>query len=205
MTVELGDHAWYFDGMISMDKNIPRAQWFPDSNPAVPTDYQEHGMEIFHYVFHDNDTILRGQPHMKHGKGSFAWLNNNPGNITKTNFDFGQYSGKLNWHNFLIFPDRQTGFDAIGLLLQSDFYVDLSILAAFSKYAPASDGNNPAQYAADVASAAGVFTSTTIRELDSSQLEMMQNKIESIEGSVEGDTLSYDSDDLDQAIKDLIA
>ncbi|QIS14369.1 hypothetical protein [Nocardia arthritidis] len=207
MTVEFGDHAWYWNGNVSSTKNIPRAQWFPGSNPSDPTDYQGHGVEIYNYVFYDNNVILRGQPHLRHGTGSYAWLNNNPGNLTGVagGPDYGQYPGKFNWHNFLIFPDYDTGFLAIGLFLQSPAYIDLSIQAAFRKYAPASDGNDPDTYAADVAAAAGVDVSTPISDLTAEQMSLLQNKIAQIEGAVPGDTLAYDSDDLPQAIKDLIA
>jgi len=37
MTLEVGDHVWYWNSNISLDKNIPRAQWFPGSNPAIQT------------------------------------------------------------------------------------------------------------------------------------------------------------------------
>ncbi|MEK4069028.1 hypothetical protein [Peribacillus sp. FSL R5-0717] len=47
MTLELGDHIWYWNGNISFDKNIPRALWFPGSNPNDPNDYQGHGKEIY--------------------------------------------------------------------------------------------------------------------------------------------------------------
>jgi hypothetical protein len=29
-----GDHVWYYNGQISTDKNVPRASWFPGSNPG---------------------------------------------------------------------------------------------------------------------------------------------------------------------------
>ncbi|MFI6166399.1 hypothetical protein ACIBCN_06380 [Nocardia sp. NPDC051052] len=207
MTVEFGDHAWYWNDMVSTNKKIPRAEWFPGSNPNDPTDYQGNGVDIYNYVFHDNDVILRGQPHLRRGAGSFAWLNNNPGNLTGVvgGADYGQYPGKFNWHNFLIFPDYSTGFLAIGLFLQGPAYVNLSIQAAFRKYAPASDGNDPDTYADDVAAASGVDVSTPISELTAEQMSLMQNKIAQIEGAVPGDSFSYDSDDLPDAIKQLIA
>jgi hypothetical protein len=199
MTLELGDHVWYWQDNISTATNVPRAQWFPGSNPADPNDYQGHGVEIFNYVIHGDNTILRGQPHMRSGKGSFAWLDNNPGNITAPpdGTDYGQYAGKVNWHNFLVFPTYQTGFDAIATLLRGPGYANLSILAAFQRYAPAGDGgNNPTAYAQAVADAAGVDVSTSVGDLTDDQMQIMQNKIQEIEGTVEGDTLTWDSSDV---------
>jgi len=99
--------------------------------------------EKFNYVIHA-DEIARGRPHMRNHEGSFAWLNNNPGNITGVlgGPNFGQYPGKFNWHNFLIFPMWADGNNAIAMLLRTPTYVNLSILDAFKKYAPESDGND---------------------------------------------------------------
>ena len=80
MSLELGDHVWYWQGNMSLANNIPRTEWFPDSNPNDPTDYLGHGKEIFNFVIHAEE-IDRGQPHMKNGEGSYSWINNNPGNL----------------------------------------------------------------------------------------------------------------------------
>jgi murein DD-endopeptidase MepM/ murein hydrolase activator NlpD len=197
MTLQLGDHVWYWNGYISLDKNIPRAQWFPGSNPNDPNDYQGHGIEIYNYVIHA-DEIARGRPHMRNYEGSFAWLNNNPGNITGLpgGPDFGQYPGKFNWHNFLIFPTWAAGYNAIALLMRTPGYVGLSILDAFKKYAPASDGNDPVAYANAVAAALGLPVSTTIGDLDDVQMLVVQDKIQEIEGVIAGESLSWDSDEI---------
>ena len=205
MALEPGDNVWYFDGMTSQTPDIPRLVWFPHS--TGPIDYEGHGGEIFEFVVYD-DQIGRGQPHMKNHAGSFAWLNNNPGNITGRpgGPDFGQYPGKFNWHNFLIFPDWDTGRAAIAQLLRGPGYVNLSLTDAFKKYAPAGDGgNNPVQYAMDVASALGVDTSTTIGELDDDQMSVVQDKIQQIEGAIPGDSFDLDSTELPQEIQDLLS
>ena len=201
MTLELGDHVWYWNGKTSLDKDIPRAQWFPDSNPGDPTDYLGHGKEIFNYVIHA-DEIARGRPHMRNHEGSFAWINNNPGNITGVpgGHDFGQYPGKFNWHNFLIFPTWADGYNAIGMLLRTASYVDLSILDAFKRYAPASDGNDPVAYANAVATALGVSVSTRVGDLDDAQIGVMQDKIQEIEGAIAGASLAWDSDEVPSEI-----
>jgi hypothetical protein len=195
MSLEPGDHVWYWNGEISQDLNIPQASWFPGF--SGPTDYLGHGEEIFNFVIYD-DQIVRGQPHMRNHGGSYAWLNNNPGNITGVagGPDFGQFPGKFNWHHFLIFPSWEAGFDAIAQFLRGPKYVNLSITDAFATYAPAADGNDPVRYAKDVASALGLPESTTIGELDDDQMVVVQNKITEIEGAVPGDSFSYDSPEL---------
>lgn len=205
MTRELGDHVWYWNHRISFDQNIPRSQWFPGSNPADPNDYQGHGKEIFNFVIH-YDEIARGRPHMRLYEGSFAWLNNNPGNITglPSGPDWGQYPGKFNWHNFLIFPTWGAGYDAIGLVLRSPSYVNLSILDAFKRYAPESDGNNPVAYANAVAAALEVPVSTRVGDLDDAQLMVMQDKIQEIEGVIPGASLAWDSDEIPVEIAKLL-
>lgn len=195
MALEPGDHVWYWDGKISQDKDIPRLQWFPQS--TGPTDYMHNGERIFNFVIYE-DEIVRGQPHMRNHPGTYAWLNNNPGNITGQpgGPDYGQYPGKFNWHNLLIFPDWDTGMAAIAQLLRSPKYGNLSLTDAFSRYAPASDGNDPVGYAQKVADSLGLPTSTTIAELDDDQMVVAQNAISDMEGAVAGDTFAYDSPEL---------
>ena len=206
MTLELGDHVWYWNGNLSFDNSVPRADWFPGSNPGDQNDYLGHGQEIYNYVIHESE-IARGQPQLRSGAGSFSWLNNNPGNITGVpgGADYGQYQGKFNWHNFLIFPTWEAGFGAISAFLRSPAYVNLSILAAFQRYAPASDGgNNPAAYASSVADALGVPDSTPISDLDDDQMLVMQNKIQEIEGAISGESLAWDSADIPPEIAELL-
>ncbi|MFG1953483.1 peptidoglycan DD-metalloendopeptidase family protein [Micromonospora sp. NPDC048830] len=205
MGLELGDHVWYWNHRISFDQNIPRAQWFPGSDPHDPNDYQGHGKEICNFVVHA-DEIARGRPHMRNYEGSFAWLNNNPGNITGRpgGPNFGQYPGKFNWHNFLIFPTWAAGYQAIALLLRSDQYVNLSILDAFKKYAPASDGNNPVAYANAVAAALNIPVSTRVGNLTDRQMEVMQDKIQEVEGVIPGASLAWDSDEIPVEIAALL-
>jgi hypothetical protein len=207
MTLELGDHVWYWNHKISFDVDIPRLQWFPGADPAVPTDYQGHGREIYNFVIH-RDFIARGQPQMKTGMGTYAWLDNNPGNIVGFpgggGPDFGQYQGKFNWHHFLIFPSYETGFKAIATLLRGSHYRDLSILDAFKRYAPESDGNDPVAYANAVAAALGVPVTTVMKTLTDDQMKTVQKKIQEIEGYRPGTSLPWDSPDLPAEISRLL-
>ena len=153
------------------------------------------------------DEIACGQPHMRNRAGSFSWLNNNPGNLTGVagGRDYGQYAGKFNWHNFLIFPSWSAGYNAISLLLRAPPYADLSIAEAFQRYAPAGDGgNDPLRYANEVATALGVPSTTLVGDLDDDQMTVMQNKIQDIEGAIPGTSLGRDSDALPSEIAALL-
>ncbi len=214
-----GDHVWYWNGKVSPTIDIPRTSWFPGSTSE--TDFKGNGDAIFNFVIHANGEIRRGRPHMRNREGTHAWLNNNPGNITGRagGANWGQYQDKFNWHNFLIFPSYQAGFDGIAkFLLGSGYpaktrgarqwpagrYRDLGITEAFHRYAPEDDGNNPEAYGAEVAAAAGVPASTLISDLTPDQMLLMQRKIEQIEGTVEGVILTKDSPELPPEIRTLL-
>jgi hypothetical protein len=87
--------------------------------------------------------------------------------------------------------------DAIRQLLLTPSYVNLSILDAFRRYAPESDGNDPVHYAQTVAAAAGADVSTVIADLDDNSMIEMQNGIATMEGAFNaGDSFSRDFSDL---------
>jgi hypothetical protein len=214
-----GDHVWYWNGNVWDGVDVPRSLWFPGSNPHDPNDYLGNGVDIFNFVIHANGEIKRGRPQLRHGEGSHAWLNNNPGNITAGGPDLGQYPGKVNWHNFLIFPDEATGYAAIaGFLRKAGYpastmggqrvpagrYADLTIPDALQHYAPSGDGNDPTAYGAAVVAAAGVPPTTLIRDLTDEQMRFVQDKIKQIEGTVPGVTLSPDSPELPEVIRGLL-
>jgi murein DD-endopeptidase MepM/ murein hydrolase activator NlpD len=104
----------------------------------------------------------------------------------------------------LIFPTWADGYDAIAKLLRTSLYVNLSILDAFKKYAPESDGNNPVAYANAVATALGVPVSTRVGSLRDDQMLVMQDKIQEVEGVIPGDSLSWDSDEIPVEISQLL-
>jgi hypothetical protein len=95
--------------------------------------------------------------------GSLAYRNNNPGNI--------RYPGSLavgatgGNEGYAVFPNFQTGENALLGLEQSPLYVNDTLVQFFQTYAPGADGNNPAAYAATVASNLGVDANTPISQL----------------------------------------
>src|SRR5262245_6374542 len=205
MTLESGDHVWYWNQRISLDQNIPRTEWFPGSNPHDPNDYQGHGKEIFNFVIHA-DEIARGRPQMRNYEGSFAWLNNNPGNLTGRpgGPDFAQYPGKFNWHSFLIFRTWTDGYNAIATWFQREPWANLSIREAFNDYSHESDGNNPVYYANKVAEALGLPVSTRVGHLTDEQMPVFQDRIQEMEGTIPGVSLSWDSDEIPAEIANLL-
>lgn len=198
-----GDHVWFWNNNISITKDIPQQSWFGTTSP---NDFAGHGSEIFYYVIYETE-IRRGRPQMRGKEGSFSWLHNNPGNITGPQINVGQFPGKLGWHDFLVFPNFQTGFDAIAKYLRTNKrYQGKSIIQAFNIYAPKSDGgNDPDRYASEVANAAGVSVLSPIQELNDSQMKLVQEKIVQVEGSVPGNIFRHDSNELPTVIKSLLA
>jgi hypothetical protein len=201
MTFEDGDAFWHWDGRISRTNNIPQGEWFGTS---APSDYGGHGQEISNFVLYP-DEVLEGKPQMRGGSGSYSWLNNNPGNITASSATYGAYAGKTNWHNFMIFPTWDTGFDAIRQLMRGPGYADLSILAAFNRYAPASDGNDPVRYANQVASALNCDTSAIVGELSDDDMVALQNAVMDMEGVIAGWSYTRDDSSLPSAVLDAIS
>lgn len=96
--------------------------------------------------------------------GSLAYRNNNPGNIRPGSLAVGAIGSN---GGYATFPDFQTGWNALLGLIQSSGYWPLTLTQFFAKYAPGADNNNPAAYAATVASNLGVDSNTPISQLAS--------------------------------------
>jgi hypothetical protein len=195
---EPGDHVWYYAHpnpeipRITADYDVPRDLWFPASKGS--TDYEGHGMEVREFVIYETE-VKEGWPHMRGKPGTTAWINNNPGNLTGDSADIGQIKGKKNWHGFLIFPTYQAGYDAIPKWLKAYGYYSKGILEAIEKYAPASDGNKPVEYANGIvralrgettASGAAITLQTKLEDLSDTQMLKVQDAIVQAEGTIEG-------------------
>lgn len=125
------------------------------------------------------------------GSGSRSWRNNNPGNIK-----FGEYAKSVGAtgqddKGFAVFPDYATGRKAQEkLLFDSEGYRHKTLAGAIAKWAPASDGNDPNSYAADLAKAAGVDVGTRMETMTPEQrtaiLDAMQKREGWKPGSVAG-------------------
>jgi len=145
------------------------------------------------YVVHDNE-IRSG--------GTVAWICRNPGNI-RDGDRFGAYKGKkfqtASVGAFAIFPDEETAMQAIVSVLKG--YGRISIAGAMKKYAPASDGNNPAVYANTLAAKVGVSADTLVSSLDDSQMNALILEIKRVEGWKEGARFSREDTRLPEEVR----
>jgi hypothetical protein len=96
--------------------------------------------------------------------GSLAYRNNNPGNLRPGLLAVGATGSS---GGYAVFPNYQTGWNALLGLIQSPGYWNLTLTQFFAKYAPGADNNNPAAYAASVAATLGVDANTPISQLAS--------------------------------------
>ncbi len=121
--------------------------------------------------------------------GSRAWRNNNPGNLRYTEFSvrmgaIGQ-AGK-----FAVFPDKETGQNALRELLKTKTYYNLSVADAISRYAPPSQ-NNTARYHARIKELTGVSLNKKLNQLSNAEMERVVGAISTIEGWTVGQTIPY--------------
>jgi hypothetical protein len=84
--------------------------------------------------------------------GSVAYANNNPGNLMYA----GQPGATQGPNGFAVFPDYQTGYQALLNQISLDASRGETISQFISKYAPASAGNPTQAYAQNVAAAVGL-------------------------------------------------
>ena len=121
-----------------------------------------------------------------HIGGSLTWRANNPGALRNSDFTRRMGAIGVTLNGFAIFPNADVGRRANVALLKAEGYRNKTLAQAIHTYAPSSDGNNPASYAARLARAIGVSTNTYLRDMSDIQLERMAEGIRRIEGWREG-------------------
>lgn len=132
--------------------------------------------EIGHSVVYKYNN---GQVNKRSG-GTRAWRNCNPGNLRYS--DFSRDNGAIGRAGgFAVFPDEATGRNALGELLRSDKYCNLSICSAIRKYAPPHE-NNTALYNQQIKRMTGLNIDTKISKLTPMELESVIDAICVIEG-----------------------
>lgn len=99
-------------------------------------------------------------------QGSLSYRNNNPGNLRPGSLAVGATGVN---GGYAVFPDYQTGWNALVGLIQSNQYYGDTLTQFFQTYAPAADNNNPAAYAAGVAAQLGVDANTPISQLEAGE------------------------------------
>lgn len=121
-----------------------------------------------------------------HLGGSLTWRANNPGALRYSDFTRRMGAIGVTLNGFAIFPNAEAGRRANVALLKTDKYQNKTLAQAIHTYAPSSDGNNPASYAARLARAIGVTTNTYLRDMSDIQIQRMAEGIRRIEGWREG-------------------
>ena len=119
--------------------------------------------------------------------GSLAWRNNNPGNIRAGAFAKSLGAIGVGPGGFAIFPDAETGARAVGALMRTQNYKNLSIADAIARYAPPSE-NNTAAYQAAIRKQTGLDSTRKMSTLSDAELGRVVNAIRQHEGWKEGKT-----------------
>ena len=113
-------------------------------------------------------------------QGTRSTRNNNPGNLEYGSF--ARAHGAIGTDGrFAVFPDRQTGLQAMGVRVSSGRYADRTLSAAISMYAPPNE-NNTRAYAARVAKESGVPLDTKMRDVPASKLGAITQAMTGVEG-----------------------
>ena len=143
---------------------------------ARPSKVREAGRDVV-YVCGNGDEITRK-------RGTRAWRNNNPGNLVYTAFTREQGAiGECG--KYAVFPDEETGMNALRKLLESDSYRKLTIEAAIKRYDPSGASAN-ALYLSKLKKLTGLPNTTQLCNLNREQLNMVADAIRKIEGWIEG-------------------
>ena len=113
--------------------------------------------------------------------GTWAWRNNNPGNIIKSTFAIkngaiGSAGG------FAVFPDYKTGAQAQVQLLKLNKYQQRKIWEIIQIYAPSSDGNDPQNYTNLVKKFTGIDPDKRLKDLNEIDFNKVIQAIIKVEG-----------------------
>jgi hypothetical protein len=108
----------------------------------------------------------------KYPTGTASYRNNNPGNFRCYQLVMGEFGAIGCINNLAVFQTYEQGFNSLKQFLiyactneLRNYKSTMSLLDFYKKYAPSSDGNNPMNYATDVARRLGVSIDTKIGDL----------------------------------------
>jgi hypothetical protein len=124
-----------------------------------------------------------------YSKGSWAWRNNNPGNIRKPSEEnvpagvIGLAGG------FLVFSSYEAGFNALQTLLKKDFYQDLTIFEVVAKYAPTKDKNDVKNYRKILIQVTQLDLNIKLKSLNEAQFLLLCKAIQRVEGFQVGEVI----------------
>jgi len=117
-----------------------------------------------------------------YSKGTWAWRNNNPGNIRKPS-KANMPEGVIGMAGgFLVFSSYKAGFNALQALLKKDFYKNLTIFDAVAQYAPTKDKNDVKNYRKILIQITKMDLKTKIEDLTDEQFLLICKAIQRVEG-----------------------
>lgn len=141
---------------IPMPEPVQTPEIAPQSEYEAP--HVDSALDIFCGAIKD----FEGKP------GDLNYKNNNPGNTRCSAVGYLPKYGNVKCvNNFAVFPTWNLGWEYLQALVhyRATEHPNWTILDFFINYAPSSDRNNPAHYAATVAGKCGVLVTCTLKEL----------------------------------------
>lgn len=124
--------------------------------------------------------------------GSVSQSNNNPGNLVYANQPGATGASSS---GFAVFPTYQAGYQALLNQISLDASRGLTISQFAQKYAPASDGNDPTSYAAQIAMATGLSVNDPLSLADSGTVASVPANAAGTDLSSITDSLTADNTD----------
>ena len=121
--------------------------------------------------------------------GSVAWRCQNPGNLKNGKFTKERNSIGQDYGGHAVFPTLEDGNRAHHDLLfsPSTRYYNLTLIDAVSRYAPASDGNNPYDYQRYITKRTGIAANRVLKTLSAEEKQGMLECMRLFEGYKEGE------------------
>lgn len=118
------------------------------------------------------DFALAIQKHEGWYDGSRSFRNNNPGNLVYNSYTIDLGASRVeDKGRFAYFDTYEQGLNALMQHITyaatdelRSYHAEMTLLEFFSKYAPSADGNNPKNYATDVANQLGVTIDFKIKD-----------------------------------------
>lgn len=118
--------------------------------------------------------------------GTWAWRNNNPGNIIKGSFA-NKHGAIGDAGGFAVFSSYEVGENAQRSLLKIKKYQESKIWELIKAYAPKSDGNDPDHYTKLVKDFTGLDPDRLLKSLSDEEFEKVIKAIIRVEGYKKGD------------------
>jgi hypothetical protein len=152
---------------------------FVKAQAGPPLAGDPDAMFTVHYFDEKGNLTLRSS-------GSRAWRCNNPGNLHKSPYSMSKKRRAIGFAGdsqdaYAVYPDKETGHEALIVMLKGSIYSPKTLRAALEKYEP-----NKKDYADIVARKTGLDPDRTIKSLTDAEFESFWKAIEFVERWTEG-------------------